>query len=530
MLSTGFLAPLAGSRLVRKAADAFLLRYAHHRAATLDAMDAGRVQHDTLMSLVRRARNTKFGRDHDFHRISSVADYQARVPIRDYEWMWSNYWKDDYPRLDDITWPGQIPYYALSSGTTSGTTKYIPVSREMVASNKKAAFTTTALFRHAYPSAKLLTGKFFFLGGSTDLRKQHDGSLAGDLSGIAGRELLDMMRPYTFPPADAMLLTDWKEKVRRFAEMSVNEPITALSGIPAWMMVLFDRLREVTGKSTVAEIWPDLRLIVHGGTSFGPFRELFQQAIGSDQVEYCEVYPCSEGFIATEDPRYHLLRVVPDHDVFFEFVPFKEFGDDGKLHKSHPTRHTLADVEPGIQYAVIISSCAGMWSYLVGDTVCFERRNPPLLRFTGRTKFFLSAFGEHLIAEEVDKAVTQAAHLCGVNAPEHHVGPVFPADPKQPGYHLYLIEFVPRGPADLERFARELDAELSRLNEDYVAHRIGDLAMLLPKVKVVKPGGFARWMEQRGKLGGQNKVPTMDNSGTMTRDMENWFRLHGWLA
>ncbi len=530
MPSTAFLAPLAGSKLVRRAADAVLLRYAHHRTASLDRMDAAQVQHDTLLRLVRKARDTKFGRDHDFSRISSVADYQARVGIRDYEWFWNEYWKDAYPRLDGITWPGKIPYYALSSGTTSGATKYVPVSREMVASNKKAAFTTTALFRHAYPSAKLLNGKFFFLGGSTDLRKQADGSLAGDLSGIAGRELLDFLRPYTFPPSDAMLLSDWKEKVRRFAELSANQRITAISGIPAWMMVLFDRLKEVTGKSTIAEIWPDLRLVVHGGTSFGPFRELFQEAIGSDAVEYCEVYPCSEGFIATEDPRYKLLRLVPDHDVFFEFIPFREFGDDGKLHKDHPTRHTLATIEVGVQYAVAMTSCAGVWSYLVGDTVCFESKNPPLLRFTGRTKFFLSAFGEHLIAEEVSAAITRAAQICGANAPEHHVGPVFPADPKQPGHHLYLVEFVPKCPPDLDRFARELDAELSRLNEDYAAHRVGDLTMLMPRVRAVKPGGFARWMEQRGKLGGQNKVPTMDNTGTMTRDIAAWFEANDWMA
>lgn len=530
MPSTAFLAPIAGSTFVRRAADAILLRYAHRRTGALDRMNAPQVQNETLLRLVRRARDTKFGRDHDFSRIASVADYQARVQVHDYEWFWSTYWKDVFPRLDGVTWPGRIPYYALSSGTTSGATKYVPVSREMVASNKKAAFTTTALFRHANPSAKMLNGKFFFLGGSTELRNQPDGSLAGDLSGIAGRELLAFLRPYTFPPAKAMLLSDWKEKVRRFAELAAHERITAISGIPAWMMVLFDRLKEVTGKSTIAEIWPDLRLIVHGGTSFGPFRHLFQEAIGSDAVKYCEVYPCSEGFIATEDPRYHLLRLVPDHDVFFEFIPFREFGDDGKLRRDHPTRHTLADIEVGLQYAIVVTSCAGVWSYLVGDTICFESKNPPLLRFTGRTKFFLSAFGEHLIAEEVNAAVTRAAHRCGVNAPEHHVGPVFPSDPKQPGHHLYLIEFVPRGPVDLDCFAKELDAELSRLNEDYVAHRVGDLAMLMPKVRVVKPGGFARWMEQRGKLGGQNKVPTMDNTGDMTRDMAAWFDANGWMA
>jgi hypothetical protein len=506
-----------------------LVRYGHNRAVALDRMDAAKVQHATLMRLVRTARTTKFGRDHDFARISSVADYQARVPVREYEWFWDNYWKAAFPRIDDITWPGKIPYYALSSGTTSGATKYVPVSWEMVASNKKAAYTTVGLFRHCFPASKLFTGKFFFLGGTTDMRKQHDGSFAGDLSGIANREVFNFTRPYIFPSYEDSRITDWQEKIARFAQLAVNEPITAISGIPAWMLVLFDRLKRVTGKSTLAEIWPHLRLVIHGGTAFDPFREQFRQEIGSDKVQFCEVYPASEGFIATEDPRYRQLRVVPDHDVFFEFIPFKEFGDDGKLHRDYPTRHTLADVEVGVQYAVVITSCAGLWSYLVGDMVAFESRNPPLIRFTGRTKFFLSAFGEHLITEEVERAVMHAAKACGVLAGEHHVGPVFPADPKKPGHHLYLIEF-PGAIPDLTKFATALDDELNRANEDYAAHRVGDLTMLLPEVRPVRRGGFEEWMKSRGKYGGQNKVPRMDNSGNMTRDMAAWFESHGFIG
>jgi hypothetical protein len=521
MPSTAFLAPVAGSKWVRKAADAVLLRYAHNRAVALDRMDAGKVQHDTLLSLVRRARNTRFGRDHDFARIYSVADYQARVPVRDYEFFWNTYWKDAYPRLDDITWPGKIPYYALSSGTTSGATKYIPVSWEMVKSNKKTAFTTIALFRHANPGAKLFTGKFFFLGGTTDLRKQEDGSLAGDLSGIAAREVLELLRPYVFPPADMTLITNWEEKVSRFAELSARERITAISGIPAWMQRLFDRVKQVTGKKTVADVWPDLRLVIHGGTKFDPFRDLFVKEIGSDAVKFCEVYPASEGFVATEDPRYGMLRVVPDHDVFFEFVPVEELGKD------RPPRHTLADVEVGVQYAVVVTSCAGVWSYLIGDTVAFERRDPPLIRFTGRTKYFLSAFGEHLISEEVEKAVAHACRLSGAYQLDFHVGPLFSTDPRKPGRHLYLIEFEGAVP-DLKRFAEAIDDELGRINEDYAPHRQGDLAMLVPEVRAVKKGGFDEWMKARGKYGGQNKVPRMDNSGKMTLDMARWFAERGY--
>jgi hypothetical protein len=197
--------------------------------------------------------------------------------------------------------------------------------------------------------------------------------------------------------------------------------------------------------------------------------------------------------------------------------------------KEFPTRHTLANVEVGVQYAVVLTSCAGVWSYLVGDTVAFEKRNPPLIRFTGRTKYFLSAFGEHLISEEVEKAVAHAASECGVVALDFHVGPVFPSQPGKPGHHLYLIEFA-EGTPDVSRFAKLIDEELSRINEDYAPHRVGDLAMLMPEVRVVKPGGFAEWMKARGKYGGQNKVPRMDNSGSMTKDAATWFAEHGWVS
>lgn len=522
MAGTAWLQPLTGSRAVRRLADAGFVRYAHLRVAALDRLGVGRTQADTLLKLVRHAKDTRFGRDHDFAGVRTVADYRSRVPLRDYEFFWTTYWKDAYPKLDDVTWPGHCPYYALSSGTTSGTTKYIPVTRAMVRSNGTAARTTLALFRHAHPDAKLFTGKFFFLGGSTDLRPQADGSRAGDLSGIAAKEVPDALRPYAFPPYDMTLISDWEVKVQQLAERSAKERITALSGVPSWMLILFQRLKQVTGKRTVADVWPDLRLVIHGGTKFDSYRELFRQEIGSDAVRFCEVYPCSEGFIATEDPRHPgLMRLVPDHDVFFEFVPADDLDDHGRP-KPDARRHAAGEVELGVRYAVAITSCAGVWAYLVGDTVTFESRDPPLLRFSGRTKNFLSAFGEHLIEEEVEKAVAFAARGCGATATNHHVGPVFPADPAKPGHHLYLIEFR-TPPADLDRFTRMLDEELIRLNEDYDAHRKGDLTMRRPVVRPVPPGGFDAWMKARGKLGGQNKVPRMDNGGAMTRELSDWF-------
>jgi hypothetical protein len=520
-MNTRFLAPFTHTPLVRRIADAAQLRLAHRRVAQLDQMDAGRVQERALLKMVRHARHARFGREHHFNDIRTVDEYQDRVPIRDYEAFWTDYWKDAYPRLDNITWPGFTPYYALSSGTTSGATKYIPVTREMVRSNAKAAFTTLSLFRHANPDCQLLTGQFFFLGGCTELRKQADGSLAGDLSGIAAREVTDALRPYTFPPYDLSTLSDWEVKVQKLAEQSASRPITALSGVPSWMLILFERLKAVTGKRTIAEIWPQLRLVIHGGTKFDSYRELFRQEIGDERVKFCEVYPCSEGFVATEDPRYKLLRLVPDHDVVFEFIPFEDFDSHGKMKPQH-RRFLVGQVELGVRYAVAITSCSGIWSNLIGDTVEFERRDVPLLRFTGRTKNFLSAFGEHLIEEEVEKAIALAARECRVTTTDFHVGPVFPSDAKQPGHHLYLIEFRDRPPEDLARFTKLIDDELNRLNEDYAAHRVGDLTMRTPVVKVVPGGGFAAWMKSRGKFGGQNKVPRMDNNGVMTKEIETW--------
>ncbi len=519
MAGTGFLAPLTGSRPVRRLADALAVQAAHRRAAQLDRMDAPAAQERTLRRLVRHAAGTRFGKGHGFDSIRTVADYQRRVPVRDYDALWDGYWKAAYPRLAGTTWPDFVPYYALSSGTTTGTTKYIPVTRDMVRSNQKAAFTTTALFRHAHPRAELFTGKFFFLGGSTDLRKQDDGSLAGDLSGIAAKEVTDALRPYSFPPLDLALLGDWEQKLPLLAERAAREPITAVSGVPSWVKILFDQVKAVTGKRTVADVWPTLRLVVHGGTSFGPYRDLFAREIGSDAVKFCEVYPCSEGFVATEDPRHGLLRLVPDHGLFFEFLPTSEFVD-GKP-PADPTRHTLRTAEVGVQYAVVLTTCAGLWSYLLGDTITFESMTPPLLRFSGRTKFFLSAFGEHLIQEEVEAAVAAAAGGCGAAAVDFHVGPLFPTATQPVGRHLYLVEFA-GPPPDLRRFAGLIDADLTRRNEDYAAHRVGDLTMLAPEVRAVPAGGFAAWMASRGRAGGQNKVPRMDNAGRVTAQLAEW--------
>ena len=509
--------------LARRGADLALGVLARRRAAELDRLDCPRVQERTLLRLVRRARHTRFGREHGFDRIRSVSDYQERVPLRDYEAFWEQYWRAPFPHLKGVTWPDHVPYFGLSSGTTSGSTKYVPLSRDILRSNTKAALTTLSWFLAAHPREPLFTGRLFFLGGSTDLvdlgtqsgRQRPEKVLGGDLSAITAIEAPEWMRPFAFPPVEMALLKDWEQKMTRFAEASSQLPITMLSGVPSWMLVLFERLRQVTGKSRIIDVWPQLRLVIHGGTKFDPYRELFREQVGN-AVHFTEVYPASEAYVAAEDHRHGMLRLIPDHGVFFEFVPVED------LDSPRPRRHTLDDLETGVNYAVVLSTCAGLWSYVLGDTVVFERRRPPLLRFTGRTKYFLSAFGEHLISEEVEKAVACAASSLHCAVTDFHVGPVFPDGPTRPGRHRFLVEFAAAAP-DPGEFGREVDRLLCEMNEDYAAHRQGDLTMLPPEVVAVRHHGFAEWMRSKGKLGGQHKVPRMDNSGEVTRDMTAFF-------
>src|SRR5262249_3412879 len=280
----------------------------------------------------------------------------------------------------------------------------------------------------------------------------------------------------------------------------------------SWLLVLFERMLQVTGRERIIDVWPTLQVVVHGGTSFEPYRGIFRRILGCDSVQLLETYPASEGFVAAEDPQHGLLRLIPDHGIFFEFVPLTELTAD------RPTRHTAADIVEGVQYAVVLTTCAGLWSYVLGDTVCFERRDPPLLRFSGRTRCGLSAFGEHLIGEEVERAVSEAANATGTAVVDFHVGPVFPDSPAVPGRPRFLVEFADV-PADAAGFAQHLDAALGKMNEDYAAHRAGDLTMLAPEVWPLRRGSFAGWMRSRGKLGGQHKVPRMDGSGRLTQEI-----------
>ena len=511
------IALVAGASPVRSAVNQAFHLFARRRTGLLDLADPVEGQRRILRGLVNRARSTRFGLDHRFDSIRSVEDYQARVPIRTYESLWTSYLEDHYPTFDNLTWPGRIPYLALTSGTTQGATKYIPVSREMVASNRKAAKTMVAYHLADRPRSRLFQGKIFFLGGSTNLESPSPGVRQGDLSGIAAEEAGDFLRPYTFPPLSLALETDWDRKLGLLAERSIGEPITMIGGVPSWLLALFGRMLDLTGKSSMAEVWPGLEVVVHGGVKFDPYRKSFDEILGNPAIRLQETYPCSEGFIAFGDPDSGLLRLVHDHGIFYEFVPVDQLDSPG------PTRHWLGDVEVGVNYAIVVTTCAGLWSHVIGDTVRFESLKPPLISFTGRTRYTLSAFGEHLISEEIEGAMARAADLTGAQVGEWHVGPVFHGPL---GHHAYIVEFSKR-PGDPAGFRLALDADLSARNADYRAHRAEGVGLPLPALIVAGRGGFDAWMRSRGKLGGQHKVPRIDNTGTLTAELAGLLREKG---
>ena len=520
MSPTSPLIQLAGTPPVRSLVNRGFRRGARRRLAHLERADPVRVQEQTLLDLVHKARATRFGRDHRFAAVRSVADFQKAVPLRTYDDVWKLYFRDQYPIFDNLTWPGRIPYLALTSGTTQGATKYIPVSRAMLASNRKAAQTMVAAHFASRPDSRLFHGRMFFLGGSSDLEQPAPDVQQGDLSGIVAKELNDLLRPYTFPPLELALEPDWDRKLQLLAERSLHEPITLVGGVPSWLLALFQRLLDLSGKKTLAEVWPSLEVVVHGGVKFDPYREAFAAVLGSPRIRLQETYPCSEGFIAYGDPATELLRLVFDHGLFYEFVPLDE------LDSPRPARHWLGTAQTGVNYAIVLSTCAGMWAHIVGDTVRFESLSPPLLTFTGRTRYSLSSFGEHLINEEVEGAIASASTSSGAAVRDWHVGPVFQS---ALGYHLYVVEFL-TPPADLHAFRAALDDDLSRRNADYRAHRIDGVGLPLPALVVTQPGGFDAWMRHCGKLGGQHKVPRMDNAGTLTHQLVAFLRESGQIA
>jgi hypothetical protein len=466
----------------------------------LARQDPAATQQRTLAGLLRQARGTVFGQAHGFATIRTVEDYQLRTRLRSFEAFWDEYWKNAFPQVGGITWPGRIPFFAKTSGTAGAASKYIPVSPAIMRSNQGAARDVLAAHLGACPGSRIMAGKTLMLGGSTALEALAPGIFGGDLSGIAASTIPRWARKRVLPPAELALLPDWREKMQRIAKLSLGQTITGISGTASWLLLFFDIVSSLRGGARLAELYPDLELVVHGGVGFAPYRERFGHWLQGSAARTREVFAASEGFCGYADRGDgEGMRLVLDRGLFFEFVR------PGDLESQNPDRRWIENAELGVEYALVLSTNAGLWAYLIGDTIRLVTKNPPRLLVTGRTAWSLSVAGEHLISAELDAAVTEAAQAVGRRPVEYSVAPVPPdaADPR--GGHFFAVELD--GPADPQKFAEALDAALLRQNEDYAAHRSGGFGMRDPAVRLLPPAAFARWMERRGKLGGQNKVP-----------------------
>jgi len=491
--------------------------YAALRGRMLDRQDPVAAQERTLRKLLRRARETRFGRDHDFASLRTVADFQRAVPLRGYEAFWDEYWSHGFPVLDDVTWPGRIPYFALSSGTTHDVTKYLPLSAKMNRANQFAAADVLVHHLRAHPRSRVFGGKNLILSGSTSMEELAPGIKAGDLSGIAADQIPRWARHLSYPPPDLAFLDDWEEKIKRLAPRALEADIRSINGTPSWLLIFFDTLHDLRPETSgrLVEYFPNLELLVHGGLDFAPYRHRFEMLLEGSHAETREVYAASEGFIAVADRGPgEGMRLLLDIGLFFEFVPVEELDDD------NPTRHWVADAELGRNYAIVLSTNAGHWAYVVGDTVELVSKNPPRVLVTGRTAYTLSAFGEHLIGAEIEAAAARAAEDIGVELSDYSVGAVFPQAKGELGGHLWVVEFAEAVSESVAaRFGERLDAHLADENADYKAHRAEDYGMAPPRIRRVQPGTFAAWMKKRGRLGGQNKVPRVINDRDLFDDL-----------
>ncbi len=472
-----------------------------------------------LRYLLGTARGTEWGRRYGYHAGLSAEAFAARVPVRTYEQL--------YPELEkvlrgqpDVLWPGPAPrWQARSSGTTNARSKYLPLTPAALRDNHyRAGRDMLALATHLYPAARLLAGKTLSLGGSVGASPFEgapgSGALTGDVSALIMRQLPGWAQALRTPPLALALLDEWEEKIERIAAHVRRQDVRVLAGVPTWMLVLLRRVLALAQADDLRQVWPRLGLFLHGAVAFGPYRPLFEQLMPGEQLRYLEIYNASEGYFALQDePDSADLLLLLDHGIYYEFLPAEQF------ESLDPRPVPLEAVELGRNYALVISTSAGLWRYLVGDTVRFTSLRPYRVRITGRTKHFLNAFGEEVIVENAEAAVAAAALATGLLVRDFTAAPVFfAAGPgSSRGGHEWAVELLPASaaqlaPPDPAVFARQLDQALRALNSDYDAKRHRDLALALPRVHFVPPGTFEAWLRGRGRLGGQLKVPRLGNS------------------
>ncbi len=468
-------------------------------------MNPEEVQQEQLFELVKKARETQIGKYYEYSTIKSIKDFQERVPVQKYEQMETVINKIRHGERN-VLWPGEIKWFAKSSGTTSSKSKFIPVSKETLEDcHFRGGKDVLAIYNQLNPENEMFKGKGLTLGGSQQISQYNRDSFYGDLSAILIGNLPFWVSFIRTPDQSIALMDKWEEKVEKMTEATMNENVTSLTGVPSWFLVLIKHMLSIRGTNNLLDIWPNLELFIHGGINFAPYRDQFKKIIPSDKMHYMETYNASEGFFAIQDdPNSESMLLMLDYGIFYEFVPMEEWG------KEFPKALTLDQIELNTNYAIVITTNGGLWRYIVGDTVKFTSKYPFKIIISGRTKHFINAFGEEVIVDNSDKAIKYACDKTGSIIKEYTAAPKYMSTEEQ-GKHQWIIEFE-KEPENITEFANYLDQRLQLLNSDYEAKRYKDITLGFPIVEIGRKNLFFDWLKKHNKLGGQNKVPRLSNN------------------
>lgn len=467
-------------------------------------LNADQEQRQVLMKMLRQAAYTEYGRQYGFAQMQDYADFAAKVPVNTYEEL-----KGYIDRMrhgeKDVLWPGRIKWYAKSSGTTNDKSKFIPVSKQGLKDTHYAGGGhVVAYYLHNNPESRLFDGRALILGGSHEQNYDVKESLVGDLSAILIENISPAVNMVRVPKKQTALLSDFEVKRDRIAHEAVDKNVTNISGVPSWMLSVLTRLQEISGKSDISEIWPNLEVFFHGGVAFTPYRDRYKEIIRSAGMHYMETYNASEGFFGVQnEPDDRAMLLLTNLGVFYEFIPLEDVG------KENPTVLPIWEVEMDRNYAMVITTTSGLWRYQIGDTVKFTQLRPYKFFISGRTKSFINAFGEELIVDNAEKGIAQACESTGAEVAEYTAAPIF-MDAQGKCSHQWIIDFR-KEPADVQEFGRILDEALQRINSDYEAKRYKNITLQPLQIIKAPQGLFDQWLKSKGKLGGQHKVPRLCN-------------------
>lgn len=469
------------------------------------ASQAGDIQMNVLNKLLNKAKNTEWGKMYDYKSIKSYEDFKSRVPLQTYEEV-KSFVTQIRQGQQNVLWPSHINWFAKSSGTTNDKSKFIPVSKEgLKDTHYRGGQDAVALYLANNPKSKFFSGKGLILGGSHSPNYNSKNSLVGDLSAILIENINPLVNLIRVPSKEVALMDEWEAKLKKIADGTVNKNVTNLSGVPSWMLVLIKHILEMTNKTSIEEVWPNLEVFFHGGVAFTPYREQYKQVIRTDKMHYMETYNASEGFFGLQsDLADPAMLLMIDYGVFFEFIPMED------IEEENPRTYRLDEIELNKNYALVISTSSGLWRYIIGDTVKFTNNKPYKFVITGRTKHFINAFGEELIVDNAEKGLAKACAETGAQVLEYSAAPVF-MDENAKCRHQWVIEFAVM-PDSVEKFASILDNTLKEINSDYEAKRWKDIALQPLEIIVARPNLFHDWLAGKGKLGGQHKVPRLSNN------------------